>query len=109
MSREFAPFEIGDHTVVFKNTGEGGLHPKLYQYGNNTIVQVASGRFGVHSEYLDVAQVIEIKIGQGAKPGIGGHLPGEKVSLDVSRTRMIPVGTDALSPAPQHERWSSLE
>ena len=62
------------------NTGEGGLHPKLYRYGNNTIVQVASGRFGVHAEYLDVARVIEIKIGQGAKPGIGGHLPGEKVS-----------------------------
>jgi glutamate synthase domain-containing protein 2 len=88
------------------NTGEGGLHPKLYQYGDNTIVQVASGRFGVHPEYLDVARVIEIKIGQGAKPGIGGHLPGEKVSAEVSMTRMIPRGTDALSPAPQHDIYS---
>jgi glutamate synthase domain-containing protein 2 len=88
------------------NTGEGGLHPKLYTYGNNTVVQVASGRFGVHPEYLDVARVIEIKIGQGAKPGIGGHLPGEKVSAEVSMTRMIPQGTDALSPAPQHDIYS---
>ena len=62
------------------NTGEGGLHPKLYMYGDNTIVQVASGRFGVHQEYLDAGRIVEIKIGQGAKPGIGGHLPGEKVS-----------------------------
>jgi len=88
------------------NTGEGGLHPKLYKYGDNTIVQVASGRFGVHPEYLDVAKVVEIKIGQGAKPGIGGHLPGEKVSVEVSSTRMIPKGTDALSPAPQHDIYS---
>jgi len=88
------------------NTGEGGLHPKLYKYGDNTIVQVASGRFGVHPEYLDVAKVVEIKIGQGAKPGIGGHLPGEKVSAEVSSTRMIPKGTDALSPAPQHDIYS---
>jgi glutamate synthase domain-containing protein 2 len=88
------------------NTGEGGLHPSLYQYGDNTIVQVASGRFGVHADYLDAARVVEIKIGQGAKPGIGGHLPGEKVSSEVSLTRMIPQGTDALSPAPQHDIYS---
>jgi glutamate synthase domain-containing protein 2 len=88
------------------NTGEGGLHPKLHKYGDNTIVQVASGRFGVHPGYLDIARVIEIKIGQGAKPGIGGHLPGEKVSAEVSLTRMIPQGTDALSPAPQHDIYS---
>ncbi|MDP2727490.1 MAG: glutamate synthase-related protein, partial [Dehalococcoidia bacterium] len=88
------------------NTGEGGLHRKLYKYGNNTIVQVASGRFGVHSDYLNVGRIVEIKIGQGAKPGIGGHLPGEKVSADVSETRMIPMGTDALSPAPHHDIYS---
>jgi len=88
------------------NTGEGGLHPSLYKYGANTIVQVASGRFGVHQEYLDAAAVVEIKIGQGAKPGIGGHLPGEKVSAEVSMTRMIPRGTDALSPSPQHDIYS---
>ncbi|MBI2850203.1 MAG: alpha-hydroxy-acid oxidizing protein [Chloroflexi bacterium] len=88
------------------NTGEGGLQSSLFKYGKNTIVQVASGRFGVHSDYLNAGQVVEIKIGQGAKPGIGGHLPGEKVSLDVSLTRMIPQGTDALSPAPQHDIYS---
>jgi len=88
------------------NTGEGGLHHSLYKYGKNTTVQVASGRFGVHPEYLEVARVVEIKIGQGAKPGIGGHLPGEKVSAEVSTTRMIPQGTDALSPAPQHDIYS---
>ncbi len=88
------------------DTGEGGLHPSLYKYGKNTIVQVASGRFGVQPSYLDAARVIEIKIGQGAKPGIGGHLPGEKVSAEVSMVRMIPKGTDALSPAPQHDIYS---
>ena len=88
------------------NTGEGGLHPKLHRYGGNTIVQVASGRFGVDPEYLELARIIEIKIGQGAKPGIGGHLPGKKVSEDVASTRMIPAGTDALSPAPHHDIYS---
>lgn len=88
------------------NTGEGGLHEDLYPYGPNTIVQVASGRFGVSSEYLKLAAASEIKIGQGAKPGIGGHLPGEKVDIEVSKTRMIPQGTDALSPAPQHDIYS---
>ncbi len=91
---------------TYFNTGEGGLDPRLYEYGNHTIVQVASGRFGVHPKYLDVGAAVEIKIGQGAKPGIGGHLPGEKVVEDVSRTRMIPTGTDALSPAPQHDIYS---
>jgi len=94
--------EIG----TFWNTGEGGLHPDLYEFGKNTIVQVASGRFGVHKDYLETASAIEIKIGQGAKPGIGGHLPGEKVTGDISRTRMIPEGTDALSPAPHHDIYS---
>lgn len=91
---------------ILFNTGEGGLHPKLYRYGESTIAQVASGRFGVHPKYLEVARVLEIKIGQGAKPGIGGHLPGEKVSEPVAATRMIPTGTDALSPAPHHDIYS---
>lgn len=91
---------------TFYNTGEGGLHEDLYKYGNNTIVQVASGRFGVHEAYLEAGQAIEIKIGQGAKPGIGGHLPGAKIGAEVSRTRMIPMGTDAISPAPHHDIYS---
>lgn len=88
------------------NTGEGGLHEDFYCYGENTVVQVASGRFGVHKNYLEAAAAIEIKMGQGAKPGIGGHLPGAKIVGDVSRTRMIPEGTDAISPAPHHDIYS---
>lgn len=91
---------------TYYNTGEGGLHEDFYQYGPNTIVQVASGRFGVHKDYLEAGAAIEIKIGQGAKPGIGGHLPGAKIVGDVSRTRMIPEGSDAISPAPHHDIYS---
>ena len=97
-----AATEIG----IFYNTGEGGLHKDFYQYGPNTIVQVASGRFGVFKDYLETGAAIEIKMGQGAKPGIGGHLPGAKILEDVSRTRMIPMGTDAISPAPHHDIYS---
>ncbi|MDO9557402.1 MAG: glutamate synthase-related protein [Coriobacteriia bacterium] len=88
------------------NTGEGGLHADLYPYQDNVIVQVASGRFGVSPDYLNRGAAIEIKIGQGAKPGIGGHLPGEKINKEVSSTRMIPQGTDAISPAPHHDIYS---
>ena len=91
---------------TYYNTGEGGLHEDFYKYGPNTIVQVASGRFGVHKGYLEAGAAIEIKIGQGAKPGIGGHLPGAKIVGDISRTRMIPEGSDAISPAPHHDIYS---
>ncbi|WP_165253783.1 glutamate synthase-related protein [Adlercreutzia sp. ZJ304] len=91
---------------TFFNSGEGGLHRDLEDYSDNTIVQVASGRFGVDPHYLNNAAAIEIKIGQGAKPGIGGHLPGEKVTAEVSGTRMIPQGSDAISPAPHHDIYS---
>ena len=91
---------------ILYNTGEGGLHEDLYKYKNNTIVQVASGRFGVYKDYLEAGVAIEIKMGQGAKPGIGGHLPGAKIVGDVSKTRMIPEGSDAISPAPHHDIYS---
>ena len=91
---------------IYYNTGEGGLHEDFYQYGKNTIVQVASGRFGVHKDYLEAGAAVEIKIGQGAKPGIGGHLPGTKIVGDISKTRMIPEGSDAISPAPHHDIYS---
>ena len=91
---------------ILYNTGEGGLHEDFYCYGDNTVVQVASGRFGVHEDYLKAGAAIEIKMGQGAKPGIGGHLPGAKIVGDVSRTRMIPEGSDAISPAPHHDIYS---
>ena len=91
---------------IYYNTGEGGLHEDFYQYGANTIVQVASGRFGVYKNYLEAGAAVEIKMGQGAKPGIGGHLPGAKIVGDISKTRMIPEGTDAISPAPHHDIYS---
>ncbi|MDO8427108.1 MAG: FMN-binding glutamate synthase family protein, partial [Deltaproteobacteria bacterium] len=91
---------------ILMNTGEGGLHEDLLPYRDSIIVQVASGRFGVNPDYLNAGVAVEIKIGQGAKPGIGGHLPGEKIPLEVAKARMIPVGTDALSPAPQHDIYS---
>ncbi|NLV49693.1 MAG: 4Fe-4S binding protein [Clostridiales bacterium] len=91
---------------ILYNTGEGGLHEDFYAYGANTIVQVASGRFGVHEKYLEAGAAVEIKMGQGAKPGIGGHLPGTKIGSDISRTRMIPEGSDAISPAPHHDIYS---
>ncbi len=101
-SLALAASELG----IFYNTGEGGLHEDFYCYGENTIVQVASGRFGVHADFLEAGAAIEIKMGQGAKPGIGGHLPGTKIIGDVSRTRMIPEGSDAISPAPHHDIYS---
>lgn len=91
---------------TYFNTGEGGLHKDLEVYKDNAIVQVASGRFGVDPHYLNAGAAVEIKIGQGAKPGIGGHLPGEKINEEVSSTRMIPQGTDAISPAPHHDIYS---
>ncbi len=97
-----AASEVG----IYYNTGEGGLHEDFYCYGANTIVQVASGRFGVYKDYLEAGAAVEIKMGQGAKPGIGGHLPGAKIVGDVSRTRMIPEGSDAISPAPHHDIYS---
>ncbi len=98
--------EAATELGIYYNTGEGGLHEDFYVYGPNTIVQVASGRFGVHADYLGAGAAIEIKMGQGAKPGIGGHLPGTKIVGDVSRTRMIPEGSDAISPAPHHDIYS---
>jgi len=91
---------------TFYNTGEGGLHNDFKKYGDNTIVQVASGRFGVTKNYLEIGAAIEVKMGQGAKPGIGGHLPGSKIVGDIAKTRMIPEGTDAISPAPHHDIYS---
>jgi glutamate synthase domain-containing protein 2 len=103
LSLAMAAREVG---TLF-NTGEGGLPLEMREkYGGNAVVQCASGRFGVDSEYFNCASIVEIKIGQGAKPGIGGHLPGEKVSFNVARNRMIPEGSDALSPAPQHDIYS---
>ncbi len=91
---------------ILMNTGEGGMHQDLFPYAQSMVVQVASGRYGVDPGYLQRAVAVEVKIGQGAKPGIGGHLPGNKVNAGVSQARMIPEGSDALSPAPHHDIYS---
>ena len=97
-----AALEVG--TLV--GTGEGGLHPDFYKYGKVINSEVASGRFGINPPYLKKVAALEIKIGQGAKPGHGGHLPGEKTSQLIAETRMIPKGSDALSPYPHHDIYS---
>lgn len=101
-----AIYQAAKELNILAGSGEGGLHQDFYEYGNNIITEIASGRFGVDINYLKNAAGIEIKIGQGAKPGHGGHLPGEKVNSLISQTRMIPKGSDALSPYPHHDIYS---
>ncbi len=101
-----AIYQAVNELNVLAGSGEGGLHPDFYEYGKNIITEVASGRFGVDIKYLQNTAGLEIKIGQGAKPGHGGHLPGEKVNSLISQTRMIPKGSDALSPYPHHDIYS---
>ena len=81
------------------NTGEGGLLPEERRFAKKLIVQYASGRFGVSADYLQRADAIEIKIGQGAKAGQGGLLLAEKVTSDIARVRGVPEGMDLISPA----------
>lgn len=80
------------------NTGEGGMLPDERKLSDKLIVQYSSGRFGVSSNYLNAGDAVEVKVGQGAKPGMGGHLLAEKVSPEIAEIREIPEGTDALSP-----------
>jgi len=101
-----ALFQAAQELNILAGSGEGGLHKDFYPYANNVVSEIASGRFGVTGDYLKRTAAVEIKIGQGAKPGHGGHLPGEKVSALISETRMIPLGTDALSPYPHHDIYS---
>jgi glutamate synthase domain-containing protein 2 len=85
--------------------GEGGLHPEVAKF-RNIVVQWASARFGMDMALLKAGLAVNIKIGQGAKPGIGGHLPGKKVVDVIAQLRKIPVGSEALSPAPHHDIYS---
>ena len=96
---------VADLTGTLAGTGEGGLHPEVAKH-KRIFVQWASARFGVDINVLMAGLGIVIKIGQGAKPGIGGHLPGSKVTEPISFTRRIPVGIDAVSPAPHHDIYS---
>lgn len=90
------------------NTGEGGEHPdRLYDPARRSAIkQVASGRFGVTSEYLVNADDIQIKMAQGAKPGEGGQLPGHKVYPWVAETRHSTPGVGLISPPPHHDIYS---
>ncbi|HWC20019.1 MAG TPA: glutamate synthase large subunit [Terriglobales bacterium] len=91
------------------NTGEGGEDPETYhtrREANNKIKQVASGRFGVTTEYLVNAEEIEIKIAQGSKPGEGGQLPAAKVTELIARLRHAQMGMSLISPPPHHDIYS---
>jgi glutamate synthase domain-containing protein 2/glutamate synthase domain-containing protein 3 len=89
------------------NTGEGGEEPERYHSDRNSkIKQVASGRFGVSTEYLVHAQELQIKIAQGAKPGEGGQLPGHKVDAIIAKTRHATPGVSLISPPPHHDIYS---
>jgi glutamate synthase (NADPH/NADH) large chain len=94
------------------NTGEGGEDPKRYVPDANgdlrrsAVKQVASGRFGVTSEYLVNADDLQIKIAQGAKPGEGGQLPGHKVYPWIAKTRYSTAGVGLISPPPHHDIYS---
>ena len=89
------------------NSGEGGEDPERYGTERNSkIKQVASGRFGVTPEYLVSAEVLQIKIAQGAKPGEGGQLPGHKVNEMIARLRYARAGVGLISPPPHHDIYS---
>ncbi len=94
------------------NTGEGGESPDRYAPGNpdksmNCIVkQIASGRFGVTTDYLSAARELQIKMAQGAKPGEGGQLPGHKVTLEIATARGATPGVPLISPPPHHDIYS---
>lgn len=89
------------------NSGEGGEKPeRLGTEKNSAIKQIASGRFGVTSEYLVSAKELQIKMAQGAKPGEGGHLPGKKVYPWIAETRYSTPGVSLISPPPHHDIYS---
>jgi len=94
------------------NTGEGGEDPERYKAmpngdsKNSAIKQVASGRFGVTSDYLVNARELQIKMAQGAKPGEGGQLPGSKVYPWIAKTRHTTAGVGLISPPPHHDIYS---
>ena len=89
------------------NSGEGGEDPKRFSTEKNSkIKQVASGRFGVTPHYLVNANVIQIKVAQGAKPGEGGQLPGDKVNKYIAELRFSVPGVTLISPPPHHDIYS---
>jgi len=84
---------------TIENTGEGGMLLEEREFAKYLIIQYASGRFGISEEILKKADAIEIKIGQGAKPGFGGFLPAKKVTEEIAKIRGVEIGKDLHSPA----------
>ncbi len=91
----------------YSNSGEGGEDPRRFgNERNSRIKQVASGRFGVTPHYLVNADVLQIKVAQGAKPGEGGQLPGHKVTTEIAKLRFAVPGVTLISPPPHHDIYS---
>ncbi len=89
------------------NSGEGGEDASRFNSERNSAIkQVASGRFGVNAHYLVNADVLQIKIAQGAKPGEGGQLPGDKVTMEIAALRCSTPGVTLISPPPHHDIYS---
>jgi len=84
---------------TIENTGEGGMLPEEREFSKYLIIQYSTGRFGITEEIFKKADAIEIKIGQGAKPGMGGLLPAEKVTEEIAKIRNVQIGKDIHSPA----------
>jgi len=91
---------------IFTCTGEGGFPESLCPYANHVITQVATGLFGVREETIQRVRMVEFKYAQGAKPGLGGHLLGDKVTAAVARMRESVVGNSLFSPFPFHSVYS---
>ncbi len=91
----------------YSNSGEGGEDPRRFGTERNSrIKQGASGRFGVTPHYLTNADVLQIKVAQGAKPGEGGQLPGHKVTAEIAKLRYSVPGVTLISPPPHHDIYS---
>lgn len=90
----------------FTCTGEGGYPEELYPYDDHVITQVATGLFGVREETIQRVRMVEFKYAQGAKPGLGGHLLGDKVTPDVAKMREAVPGNPLFSPFPFHSVYS---
>lgn len=99
--------EAADQLNMISFNGEGGeIKDMLGKYPNTRGQQIASGRFGVNAELLNSSNLLEIKIGQGAKPGEGGHLPGSKVTEKIAEARNATIGSDLISPSNNHDIYS---
>jgi len=91
---------------TFTCTGEGGYPEALKEYDDNVITQVATGLFGVMEDTIQRVKIVEFKYAQGAKPGLGGHLLGDKVTVEVARMREAIEGSSLFSPFPFHSVYS---